>query len=80
MNRQTLIGFALGTVATTAIALLVAAEAKPAGTVGRFQLVNIKSYANGDTCWVIDTTNGHVWTHMSDGKTYSDQGMPPAGE
>ncbi len=89
MRRQGLIGFAAGIVAAVSVAVVVAAVAapspttspSPAGTaapVGRFQLAHLGSYANGDSCWIIDTTNGHVWTHFSSG-TWNDQGTPPSG-
>ncbi len=88
MRHQGFVGFAFGVVAAASAAVLVAAakpvpttSPAPAGTVApvsRYQVVHLGAYANADTCWVIDTTNGHLWHHSTDG-SWEDQGMPPAG-
>jgi hypothetical protein len=86
MNRQTLLGLAgwMGTGAV--VALLIASETAPLpagspttavvpGTVGRYQVARADS-ASPNTCWVIDTTDGHLWYHFQGGGS-QDQGLPP---
>ena len=88
MRSNGLIGFALGIVTAASVAILVAAKATTnpvvspvpvtsAGPVGRYQVVHVDRLSNAIECWVLDTTNGHLWFHSTLDKEYDDQGTPP---